>query len=183
MYPASRSTDGEPVLTGSIILDRVRFGLWQGVVHRPGKSDIFKVYYNLLPRRAGHARRLASVAELLDEHLPASHCWSKAHPFVSDGTEATMIGVDYGASGVTKAKCYYRCTVPWQKAQVLELLAALAPADVRPTFVRFHKLVTYDAPVFPERALMISVGIANKFSPIALNLHVNLHSFFSPRTI
>jgi hypothetical protein len=123
---------------------------------------------------------LATVQAHLRAAAVPIDSWAAAAPFLADGSVAAFIGIDYQAAGVAKAKCYFRGQGHWCKAAVIDLLRALAPAPLLPTFADFHDWLAPAQICYPERALMVSIGAAATAPHPPLNLHFALPAFLAP---
>lgn len=154
-----------------------RFGLWQGMVHRPGRADTLKVYYNLSAWGPEVAAVLGKIFETLRFDLDARQL-RQLTQHLPGNAQMIFLGMDYSADGQLCAKFYHRCGAAVPLAAITDLLVANGMEAQRPTAQLFFRKLAQTQGQLPPRALLIHVGLSAPAQDPVLGLYVPLHRFF-----
>lgn len=158
------------------VLQNYRFGLWHGMVHRSGRSDVLKIYYNIQPWRQKIPtvlnRAFSALAPFIETHrlndmmssLPRS-----APPWA--------LCVEYSAIEPVKVKLYYRCVETVQKQIFDDLLNEFAMEHHCKKLDILHQHIVGHNLEYPERSLTLYVGWDSLRKAPLLNLYLALNRF------
>ena len=155
-----------------------RFGMWHGMVHRPGLPDVLKVYYNLKPWGQNISSVLHESFSVLSSLIDV-HQLQKMTVSLPDSACPVFMCVEYSAPGPVKVKVYYRCVEVVQKRIVDNLLIVFGLAEHRTTFDYFHHLLAGSRTDYPSHSLMLCVGQDSVQKVSTMGLYFMLNQYLS----
>lgn len=148
---------------------RCRFGLWHGMIHRPGKPDAMKVYYNLRPWKNNIQDAIKSVFSLLSSTANMDQLY-KASLNLPDSARPVFLGLEYGSDAIG-VKLYYRCRSEIQKSSIERLIKDMGFSEHIGAFSELHELLMGNGSDYPERSVVIYLKQDSKKKETSLSLY------------
>lgn len=155
-----------------------RFGMWYGMVHRPGLPDIMKIYYNLRPWRQDIPFILHKSFSVLSTSVN-TYLLQEITKKLPESARPVSLCVEHSEGGQVKVKLYYRCVEMVQKHTLDKLLIALGLTEHQTLFNDFHRLFAGSRTDYPERSVLLYIGLDSINKVPVLSLYFVLSSYLS----